>query len=279
MTTTQTNPATPQPPLLEISTARAIALARRWRWLSIVLRVAMVFILAAAIYAYERGGGFMVVVAMFVLWTVIASLSARTRQLAFDAGQHFAAGEFDLAEDRITQSLKSFSLVSSTKHMVLQQLAMLRHAQNRWADAAVLARAFLAGRPRVDPRAAIGSRLVLAESLLEMGQLQSVARELHELSFPRLNLRETLTLTQLRLDFLSRQGDFGSMFATPGATVSLIELMPAPVAARCHAMLALAARKLGRADWHHWLAERAKLLADEGSILETRPHLRDAFGA
>jgi hypothetical protein len=273
---TQTNPTSP-PPLLEITTRRAIALVRRWRWLSILMRVALILILGGAVYAYERGGGFLVMAGMFVLWTAVASLNARTRKLAFDAGQHFAAGEFDLAEDRLTQSLTSFTLAGSSKQMGLQQLALLRHAQSRWDDAAALARAFLSGRRRADARTDVPSRLVLAESLLEMGDLDAVSRELYELSRLRLNLRETLTLTQLRLDLLSRRGDFAGMFVQPHATVSLVELMPAPVAARCHAMLALAALRLGKPDWLGWLAARARLLGDLAPILETRPHLREAF--
>lgn len=268
----QPNPV-PPPPLLEISTGRAIALVRRWRWLSILIRVGLLFLLAGAIYVYDRGGGFMVVVGMFVLWTVIASLSARTRRLAFDAGQHFAAGEFDLAEDRLTQSLTSFTIAGSTKQMGLQQLAMLRHAQARWDDAATLARAFLSGGTRTD----VPSRLVLAESLLEMNEIDAVGHELAQLSRMRLNLRETLTLTQLRLDYLSRRGEFAAMFVQPHATVSLIELLPAAVSARCHAMLALAAKRLGHEDWWRWLAGRATLLADLQTILTARPHLREAF--
>lgn len=272
---TQTHP-TP-PPLLEISTGRAIALVRRWRWLSILLQAALIGVLAGSIYMYQRGGGLIVIVGIFVLWTVIASLNARARRLAMDAGQHFAAGEFDLAEDRLTQSLTTFSLIGSTRQMGLQQLALLRHAQARWADAAALASAFLSGRRPADARTDVSSRLVLAESLLELNDLHAVARELNELSRIRLTLAQTLTLTQLRLDFLCRRGEYAAMLVGLPATVDLIELLPAPVAARCHAMLALAAKQSGKVDWQIWLAARATLLGNLEAILEARPPLREAF--
>lgn len=272
---TQTNPTTP-PPLMEISTSRAISLARRWQWISFLMRMGLVVALGAAIYAYEKGGGFVVVAGMFVVWTVVSSLNARTRRLAFDAGQHIAAGEFDLAEDRLTQSLTSFTLAGSTKQFGLQQLAMLRHAQSRWADAAALARAFLSSRTSAAAND-VPSRLVLAESLLEMGDLDGVARALQDLGHQRLNLRQTLVLTQLRLDLLARRGEFGQMFQQPHVTVGQIELMPAAVGMRCHALLALAAKRLGKTKWWTWLANRAGLLGDVESLYESRPFLREVF--
>ena len=271
----QTDPTTP-PRLMEISTQRAITLARRWRWISNVAKVALVAVAFCAIYFYEQGGGFVVVVGLFVLWTFVSSLGARTRRLALDAGEHIAAGEFDLAEDRLTQSLASFSLARSTKQLGLQQLAMLRHAQSRWSDAAALARAFLAGR-RADADADISSRLVLVESLLEMGDIDGVARELQSLSLRRLNLRQTIMLTQLRLDFLARRGDFASMFQQPQATVGLLELMPATPGMQCHALLALAAKRLEKPAWQRWLVDRARLLGDVETLFESRPFLREVF--
>lgn len=272
-----TQPIPTPPPLLEISTRRAISLARRWRWLSVVAWTALVCVLAGGLYFYQRGGGLIVVVVLFILWTVLASLNARTRRLAMDAGQHLAAGEFDLAEDRLTQSLTSFTLAGSTKQMGLQQLAMLRHAQARWADAAALAKAFLSGRRFADHRADVSSRLVLVESLLELGDLHAAARELHELAGIRLNLQQTLTLTQLRIDYLCRRGEYAAMMSALRATVDLLELLPAPVSARCHAMLALAAKQTGKLDWQKWLSTRASLLGDVKAMVEARPILREVF--
>lgn len=268
----QTPPTTP-PPLLVISTHHAIALARRWRWISVLLRLSLFVVLGAAIYAYEKGGGFVVVAGMFILWTIVASLNARTRRLALDAGQHIAAGEFDLAEDRLTQSLRAFSLADSTKQFGLQQLAMLRHAQSRWADAAALARAFLSSRRQA--ALDIPSRLVLAESLLEMGDLAGVGREIEDLSRQRLNLRQTLLLTQLRLDLQSRTAEFAAMFQQPQVAVGLVELMPAAASMRCHALLALAARRLGKTEWSDFLLRRAKLLGDVDALAGSRPVLRE----
>lgn len=273
---TQSSPPTP-PPLMEITAQRAIALARRWRWLAIVINVALFATLVGAMYAYERGGGLLVIVGLFVLWTYVSSMSAKTRRLAFDAGQHFSAGEYDLAEDRLTQAMTSFSLAGSMKRQGLQQLAMLRHAQARWDEAAILARAFLAGRASADARGDIPSRLVLAESLLELGDLDGVGRTLHDLSQRRLNLRETLLMMQVRLDLQARRGEFASMLSQVQTTVSLIELMPARVSMRCHAILALAARKLDRTAWWNWLRERALLLGDPAPLFESRPYLREAF--
>ena len=60
--------------------------------------------------------------------------------------------------------------------------------------------------------------------------------------------------------------------------VQLAELMPTEAAARSQALLALAARKLGREDWAQWLgAARARLLTDAARLMDQRPVLRELW--
>jgi hypothetical protein len=49
--------------------------------------------------------------------------------------------------------------------------------------------------------------------------------------------------------------------------------MPAAMAARTQAMLALAAKKSGREDWASWLTRRTELLADVQELCTRRPIL------
>jgi hypothetical protein len=59
--------------------------------------------------------------------------------------------------------------------------------------------------------------------------------------------------------------------------VQLAEIMPTQSAARAQALLGLAAKKLGRADWSDWLAKRAALLVDPAEMMTERPVLKELF--
>jgi hypothetical protein len=59
--------------------------------------------------------------------------------------------------------------------------------------------------------------------------------------------------------------------------VQLAELMPASSSARAQAFMALAAKKLGRADWSHWLRARAELLTDREDLTRGRPVLSELW--
>ena len=67
-------------------------------------------------------------------------------RLAANSPSLIAAGQFDLAEYQIEQSLQNFSLFRTSKLLSLHHLAVLRHAQRRWADAAELCSALLRQR-------------------------------------------------------------------------------------------------------------------------------------
>jgi hypothetical protein len=53
----------------------------------------------------------------------------------------------------------------------------------------------------------------------------------------------------------------------------MAELMPPGQGVKVQAMLALAAKKTGRAEWAGWLTRRVELLADAGELAAERPLL------
>jgi hypothetical protein len=59
--------------------------------------------------------------------------------------------------------------------------------------------------------------------------------------------------------------------------VQLAELMPAQNAAVVQALLALAAKKVGRTDVSDWLRKRAALLVDPEELVRQKPILRDLY--
>ena len=59
--------------------------------------------------------------------------------------------------------------------------------------------------------------------------------------------------------------------------VQMCELMSANNAAQAQALLSLAARKTGRAEWETYLKRRAALLADPRKLIERRAVLKELW--
>jgi hypothetical protein len=206
-------------------------------------------------------------------WIVLSYRSAMGSRLAVDSQSLIAAGRYEAAEEQIEQVLGTFSLFRTSKLLGIHQLAVLRHAQRRWSDAAVLCRALL-GR-RLGPIRGVGKqcRLMLADSMLELGDARGAHEALAGLYQQRLTLAEAINLLAVQADFHGRAGNWAELFAGIETKVQLAELMPAALSARTQALLALAAKKTGRADWASYLTRRAELLSDVQELCTRRPIL------
>src|SRR6201999_2721583 len=101
-----------------------------------------------------------------------------------------------------------FSLFRSAKLMSLHYLAVLRHAERRWGDAVVLSRGLLSQRLGSLCSLSKPAKLILAESLLETGELRGTAEALSALGSEKLALSEALKLQSVLLDYQSRLGAF-----------------------------------------------------------------------
>ena len=266
------------PKLLSISADRAIALVRWWLRLGAafnVLMIAAVFV--TSVIGFRQGFGSLPAFVASIVWFGLLVISVRARRLAIDAAPLIAAGEFGLAEDRLSQSLRTFSVLRSTRLLGLQQLAMLRHSQSNWADVAKLCRELI-DRQRPGERSMdVPSRLMLVESLVELGDVRQAQHEIAALGDVRLGLRETLLVTALRLESQVRAGLWADATRNIEATLAMVELMPSPALARAHALLALAAKRQGLSAWHETLARRGLLLADVDSLTAGREFLREAL--
>ena len=270
----------PTPPL---SAEQAITLARRWivgSWLLNAVLFGLVIV--ATVWGYVSGLGLAPGFAVGVLYFVVLVAGVQSRQLVLAAVPLIAAGDFVEAEQQLGQSLRSFSLLRSTKLIGLQQLATLRHAESKWADAARICRELSnrrGGTGRPGSGFDVQNRLMLAESLVELGDVHGAGVELLGLASLQLDLRETLLLTLVRLDVQSRMGHWEAMMADPQATMNLIELMPTVPAARAYALMALAADRVKAAGWRALFARRATLLMDANDIVANRPIVREALTA
>ncbi len=241
--------------------------------IKLVLAMAVIFGLFIAPLFDLGGNGTLLLVIVGVLWVVLSYQSMKGSRMAAASPGLIAAGQFDEAERVIDGALRSFSLFRTVKLMSLHHLALLRHAQQRYQEAATLCRELLG--QRLGPVAGVGkqSRLILADALLEMGDLSGAYEALSSLYHQRLTLNEAKNLLQVELDYQSRIGEWGQMMVNLPAKVQIAELLPTPAAAKAQALLALAAKKQGQAEWSEFLRRRAELLADIQELTRQRPML------
>lgn len=245
--------------------------------LNVVLGISVV---AAFVTGMGSGIGAAVVLTIIgAVWLGLSYQSIKGSRLAAGSGSLIAAGELDQAEHQIEQALRSFSLFRSAKLMSLHHLAVLRHAQKRWEDAAQLSRALL--RQRLGPLRGLGrqSRLILADSLLQIGDLPAAQESIGALYSQRLTLAEALNLLGVQLDYQARIHAWDAMLAGVATKVQLAELMQSSTAARVQALLALAAKKSDKTELAEWLRRRVELLVDFTDLTKARPELWELWSS
>jgi hypothetical protein len=258
----------------------AITRFRRDLTIAALLRSLLVLVALACVLAgpvFGGGDGMFILMIVGVAWVMLSYRSMQGTRLAADSPSLIAAGEFDRAENHIDAALRSFSLFRTAKLLSLHHLALLRHAQHRWRESVLLCQAVLSQKLGNLHGLAKTTLLLLADSTLQMGELKGAFDAMARIGRHRLNLAEALTLQLLQLDYGSRIGAWESMLQGAGVKVQMSELMPTLNAARCQALLSLAAYKSGRLELASWLRRRAELLADPKDIASDRPALEEVF--
>jgi hypothetical protein len=207
------------------------------------------------------------------VWLTLWYRTIKGSRMAAESSSLIASGRIEQAEVQIEQTLRAFSMSRAIKSMSLLNLALVRLAQKRWPDTAVLCREVLTIGKATPDHVSKSSRLMLADSLLELGDVRGAYDALSGLYNHRLTLNEALNLHRVQTEYLVRVGAWEALFQNIGSKVELAELMPTHNSARVQAFLALAARKTGREDWAAWLRRRVELLADVQTMTAERPQL------
>jgi hypothetical protein len=212
------------------------------------------------------------------VWLVLSYRSMRGSQMAAMSPALIAQGNFEQAERHIEEALRSFSLFRASKLRSLHSLALLRHAQRRWMETVVVCQALLQQKLGSLSGLSRSTRLILADSLLHVGDLRTAHEALAGLYTQRLSLGEALELTVVQVDYLSRVGAWGQMVENVGLKVQLAELLGSEQAARVQGLLALAAKKVGKEELSQWLKRRAELLMEPAELVKQRPALGELWG-
>lgn len=216
----------------------------------------------------------MVSISVFlVVWMVLVYRSRRATIVAASASNLIASGQFDAAEKQLDFALRSFSVLTTGKLIGLHHLARLRHAQHNWRDAALLCQTLLSQRLGRLQQLSQPSRLMLADSMLCMGDVKGAYAAMADLYDVRLPLGELLALQLLQLDYMARISAWAAMLQNVASRIQLSELMPPAKSAKAQALLAMAADKGGRTDLRDWLLARASRLADRQAIVSDQPLL------
>jgi hypothetical protein len=218
-----------------------------------------------------------ILVAVGGIWIVLSYRSMQGTRIAADSPSLIAAGEFDQAENHINAALKRFSLFRTGKILSLYHLSVLRHAQSRWREAALLSQAVLSQKLGNMQGMARTSLLMLADSMIQLGDLRGAFAAMQRLFHHRLSLGEALTLQLLQLDYGWRIGAWDAMLQGVSGKVQMCELMPSINSARGQALLALAAYRTNRTQLAQWLRRRSELLAEPAEIAAGRPVLEEMF--
>jgi hypothetical protein len=215
----------------------------------------------------------LILMLLAVIWMTLWYRTIKGSRMAAESSTLIASGRLEQAEAQIEQSLREFSMSRSVKSLGMLNLALVRLAQKRWPDTALLCREVLSARKAASEHVSKSSRLMLADSLLEMGDLRGAHEALSGLYNHRLTLSEALTLLRVQTEYLARIGAWESLFEGASTKVAMAELMPMPNGARVQAMLALAAKRTGRGEWANWLRRRVELLVDVRELATERPLL------
>jgi len=214
-----------------------------------------------------------VLMTLLICWMALQAKSLRKSQQAAFSPMLIAAGDFQQAEEHIEQSLRGFSITQNVKVMCLHYLGMLRHAQKRFDESAMLCRAVLERQTRRINPIERPATLMLADSLLELNDLHGAHDAIARLYKHQLSLNEAMQLMVIELDYQSRIASWKTMLAGAPAKIELAEAMPTASAARAQAFLSLAAQNMGLTELSQWLRRRVELLMDRKILIEQRPLL------
>lgn len=275
---------------MNVSQARGfIRTIRRHLWMSAVMRFCLLLLIAVSIgalpfYANENRPSDLLwaVGAMAgIAWIGLTFLSVKQLRSANQGIAYLADGRLDLAEDQLSAAALQFSLFRVGKLRACHNLAVVAHGRGKFEVAATLLDGVLPALRHPDRALDKTSRLVLADSLLSLGDSVAAAKALSPLSLQSsdLTLTEQILILPIEIRCRVATGDYESAVSDLGWKVKRAELLDSPRAAQVHALLAEACRRTGREPIAKFLTSRANLYADMQEVMADRPGLRELISS
>lgn len=176
----------------------------------------------------------------------------------------------DAAEAALAAALRRRPLPGWVRLALVGRWAALRHRQRRFDESADAAQAVVAKlrRPLLPMRPQL--LLLIAEARLETGHVDAAHAALAEvIQLPR-DLQENLQHLALQTRYELAAGHAAWAVQHAGNRIAWAELMPAPLSATVHAMLATAADRTQHSRLASWLWARVELLAPPDAVAPLR---------
>lgn len=168
----------------------------------------------------------------------------------------------DVAEGALADLLARKPLFRWVRLLLYHRLAVLRHRQRRFAEAAAVSQSVLAEPMGVAAQTRPHLLLILAESRLECRDVHGAYWALTQLYWTRLGLVEALQRLALQTRYEVMIGHDTAALRAVANKVEMAELMPAPQCGALHAMLAVAASRTEQTALAGWLWQRVDLLCE-----------------
>jgi hypothetical protein len=251
----------------------------RWRWrvgLDRGLRVGAGLLLLAVFLALLIGGfggstaSVLAAVLLVVVWIGMNAAGAGAMR-ALPTLTAAIEADPDAAEPGLVKLWSLRLLPRWVRLSLTHRWAMLRHRQQKFAEAAAIAQTLLRA-PASGPAHAHRPHLLLllAESRLELRDPVGAWLALVELHRTPLGLGEALQRMALRVRYELMTGQHDAALTQLDEKVRLAELMPAGPCGALHAMLATAAHRHGDTPRYESLWARVELLCSPEQIAQMR---------
>jgi len=247
---------------------RQLAVARAVRF-SVVIATAATFTWAVAMpeSASQWVLGLMVGVVVAMWLNMLIGAARVTRDL--QAGSALlATGQLDEAEYWLKRAVTRFSLTAHTKLLAGVELATVLFRRDRYVDVVSVCREVLRHRVSRLRNVWIGARILLADSLLQIDEINAAYEAMRPVYDTRLTLTDRMKLLPVQLRY-ELAADHSSVSVNALAEkVQIAELLDASQAALVHALLAEACRRESMPVQQAFLVNRAKLYHDLEPLAE-----------
>lgn len=209
----------------------------------------------------------LLMLAAVIIWMRLSAVSAKVWQ-----GLHrltpLLVSDPDQAEAWLAEHLRRLPLHRPVRLLLYHRLAMLRHRQQRFAEAGAICQQLLSQRLGPAERVRSHLLLLLVEASLAVNNPWGAYLGLVGLHSTRLSLVESLQCMALRTRYELAVGQYGLALADLSSKIERAELMPAPQCGAVHAMFAAAAARSRHDALADWLQRRAELICGPEQLEE-----------
>jgi len=250
---------------------RDLSVTRSLRLLSFLALMAVVVSSSQLPSPMNKRVFFGVFIGTLILWAFTMMQAARFGQQLRTASTLLNIGRLEDAEVWLQRVLKQFSWSTQVKTMAAQHYAALFFRRDAHEQVVQICQELLKERMAHIENVWVNTRLMLADSLLLLGQVPAAYDAIRPLYDSPLSLVDRMRLLPIQLRY-----ELGADYATAAVQnlpekVELAELLDSPRASLVHALLAEACRRLGMAEEQTFLAERAWLYYDVDQLTSRYP--------